>query len=406
MRPPPQKILITASTFPRWPNDTEPPFVYELAKRLGSEFEVHVLAPWTRGAKKFENIDGLRVWRFQYLPTIFGSLAYEGGILPKLKRNKLYYLQVPFFLLFQMVALHKIIKKEQIGVVNAHWIIPQGLVAVVYKNFIDRNVRVLLTVHGGDAYGMQSGLGNCLKRYVINYVDKIAVVSKALKDEVLKYVRKDKSVVVCPMGVDVDKFHPDRYDASLKASIRIEGPFLLFVGRLAEKKGVKYLISAIPEVLKAYPGAKLVIIGDGPLRKSLEQLVVDTGLAGHVVFLGGMAQEILPKYFATADIFIGPSVTARGGDREGYGLVFAEAMSSGTCVLATNIPAIADIVRDQETGFIVPEKSPESIATAILYILRDHKMAEKVKKNGRASILLKASWSVVTSRYTQLLQSR
>src|SRR6266550_2379820 len=85
-----KNVLVLASTFPRWDNDTTPPFVFELEKRLAKDFNIFVLAPHFVGARKHERMEGLTVHRFQYFwPSKMQKLCYEGGILPNIKKNKL-----------------------------------------------------------------------------------------------------------------------------------------------------------------------------------------------------------------------------------------------------------------------------------------------------------------------------
>ncbi len=108
-----KKLLVVSSTFPRcqesmilehdqeqqfltWRNDTIPPFVYELSKRLTDDFDVYVLAPHYPGAKTFEIMDNMKVYRFRYFLEKYQKLAGNTAILPTLKKNKLFYFQVPF----------------------------------------------------------------------------------------------------------------------------------------------------------------------------------------------------------------------------------------------------------------------------------------------------------------------
>src|SRR5947209_1033664 len=110
---PKKKILALASTFPRWKNDTTPPFVLELEKRLSKDFEIFVLAPHFTGAKKYEEIDNLKIYRFQYFwPAKYQKLCYEGGILPNIMKNKFLLFQGITLILFEFIAAMKIIKKE------------------------------------------------------------------------------------------------------------------------------------------------------------------------------------------------------------------------------------------------------------------------------------------------------
>jgi len=99
-------LLVLTSTFPRWEGDKEPPFVFELSKRLTTHFNVHLLTPHAPNAQLKENIANLEITRFKYFFTRFQTLAYNGGILANLKRNPWLYLLVPLFILGECIALY------------------------------------------------------------------------------------------------------------------------------------------------------------------------------------------------------------------------------------------------------------------------------------------------------------
>src|SRR6185437_1067651 len=108
-----KKILVLASTFPRWRNDTTPPFVFELEKRLVNEFDIIVLAPHAKGAQKKETMEGITVQRFQYFwPAKWQKLCYDGGILPNLKKNTFLYVEALTLLFFEFIAAAKIVRRE------------------------------------------------------------------------------------------------------------------------------------------------------------------------------------------------------------------------------------------------------------------------------------------------------
>ena len=133
-----KKVLVLATTFPRWKNDTTPAFVYELSKQLRTgNMDVVVLAPHYHGAKKLEMMDGIKVYRFPYFwPAKYQKLVYDGGILPNIKRSHLAKIQVPLLVLSELYYTFKIIKKEKINVIHSHWIIPSGLIGAFCKNFL------------------------------------------------------------------------------------------------------------------------------------------------------------------------------------------------------------------------------------------------------------------------------
>lgn len=394
------KILVLASTFPRWGNDSTPPFVYELSKQYTKEAEVVVLAPFSKGSKKYEVMDGMKVHRFNYWP--FAKKLADGAILPNLKTNKLFWLQVPFFFLFEFLAAWKMMRIYKPTVIHAHWIIPQGIVAVVLKKLLGWNGKIVCTTHGGDIFGLQ--FINNVKKWVVKNCSALTVVSEAIKDKIDSFGLATP-VSVIPMGVDTAKFNKSKADSSLREKYGIKGEFLLFVGRLSEKKGVEYLIKAMPEVLSKHPDAKLLIVGNGELETKLKKLVNDKlKISNNVIFAGGIPNSELPKYYATADIFIGPSVIAEGGDREGFPVSFMEAMACETPLIISDIEIFAPLIRNKN-GLKAKEKSTSELAACIIMLIEDNALSDKIIKCNSQLIQNVFSLDKIGERYLSVLYS-
>lgn len=397
------KILVLTSTFPRWRNDTDPPFVYELAKRLTANHQVTVLTPHYPGSSTKENMDGITIYRFRYFWGSFEKLAGSIGILPTLKNNPLYYLVVPFFLIAQLLSLISISRKVRPDVIHAHWIIPQGFMAFLAEKIT--GVPFVVTAHGADVFGLKAQLFQWLKRIVLNRAKALTVVSKALEKAVRAEITNSARVQIIPMGVSKNHFSPAQHDNTLREKYSMNGPFLLYVGRLTEKKGVCYLVEAMAEVVTVFPAAKLLIVGDGELASDLSQQVRDLKLGGNIVFVGAIANQEMPRYFATADVFVGPSIEAAGGDTEGFGLTFVEAAMSGCCVIGTDVGGVGDIIQDKETGFLVPQKKSKPLANAILYSLQNNTTTAKIAVKARQRCIENYDWQVITSQYVEVLKS-
>lgn len=396
-----KNVLVLASTFPRWENDTTPPFVFELEKRLANDFNIQVLAPHFPGAKKYEKMENLTVHRFQYFwPAGLQKLCYEGGILPNIKKNKLLIFQGLTLMLFELFAAIKIIKKEQIDLIHAHWIIPQGPIALFLKKIF--GIPYIVTTHGGDIYGLQNKLLIYIKKVILENAQSITVVSTAIKDEILKKINPKLKIAVISMGVDPKLFNPNKYDKSIKEKFDIEGPLLLFVGRLAEKKGVRYLLQAMPDIIRVIPNIKLLIIGQGTLEKELKTLSKNIDIENNTYFIGAIPNSDLPKYYATADIFIGPSIQTGDGDTEGLGLTFIEASFSGCIPIGTNIGGIPDVINNKKTGFLVKEKNPKNIAETVINLLSDSKLISNIKLYTRLQTIKKFDWENVSDKYKYL----
>ena len=395
-----KKILITTSTFPKWEMDTTPPFVYELSKRLTDDLEIFILAPYSKGSKKYEIVDKMRIYRYKYWLNFKNNLA-DGAILPNLKKNKLLWLQIPFFFLFQLLAIKKIIKKEKINTIHAHWIIPQGFVAVLYKKIINKNIKILCTSHGADIFGLQKF--NFLKKWILNNCTKLTVVSSAIKNEALK-IGSQTNIDVVPMGVDLDIFNPKNYSEEIKNKYNISNIFLLFVGRLSEKKGIKYLIEAMPKIVEKFPKTKLLIIGNGEEKNKLENLTKKLNLNNNITFVGAIHNSELPKYYATANIFIGPSIISKDGDREGLPVTYMEAMASGCVLIGTNLDGNYDILDHEKTGIMIKQHNSIEISKYVIELLNNKDYREKLIKNSITKIENNYNWKIISKKYKELLK--
>jgi glycosyltransferase involved in cell wall biosynthesis len=397
------RVLVLASTFPRWRGDTEPPFVYNLCRGLTEHADVTVLVPHAPGAALQEAWDGMDVRRFRYAwPEKWQRLAY-GGILPNLKRNKWLWLQVPFFLAGELFAALKLIRQQRPDVIHAHWLVPQGLVAALINKLT--GIPVLVTTHGSDVYAVRGRLQDFLKRWALKHVRYVTAVSFNLLSELCALgLPPDVKSEVISMGVDTSRFDPAHRDDGLLRRLGISRPTVLFVGRLYEQKGVRYLLEAMPKVLQSFPSAALVVIGQGPLRADLERRAADLGIAASVRFLGALAPEELPPYYATADVFVAPSIVGDSGDREAFGLVYAEAMASGCPVIGSAIGGTRELIISRQTGLLVGQKDADALAAAICEVLRDAELREQISSRALSWVRGRFEQSVVSQRYSQALE--
>jgi glycosyltransferase involved in cell wall biosynthesis len=395
-----KKILVLASTFPRWENDSTSPFVFELERRLTKDFEIHVLAPHCAGAKKFEIMDGLFVHRFQYWwPEKLQKLSYEGGILPKLKKHPHLITQMFTLVISEFFSTIWLIKKEKIDLIHVHWVIPFGLIALIAKMLF--GTPYIVTSHGSDIYGLRNQLFVKLKKIFFDNAKRVIVVSSHLKKEVQKSITNKPSIEIISMGVDSQKFNPNKKDPYLKKDLNINGPFLLFVGRLVAVKGVSYLIEAMPEIVAAYPSAKLVVVGYGPLEDELKDLTRKLSIQSNVIFTGPIHNSQLPAYYATADIFISPSIITSEKQTEGFGLTFVEAALSGSVPIGTNVGGIPDIIQDKKTGILVEQKNSLHISDAIIKLLGNHNLVIQIKQNARFKLTQEFDWKIIANKYKQ-----
>jgi 1,2-diacylglycerol 3-alpha-glucosyltransferase len=166
--------------------------------------------------------------------------------------------------------------------------------------------------------------------------------------------------VVPSAGIDVAAFAAGGGDAArARFDVPSQAPLLVFVGRLAKEKNVALLLTALATLPS---DARLLLVGDGPARPSLEAQARDAGLAGRVVFAGTQPPAVVAEVLSAADLFVFPSAT------ETFGLAMIEAMAAGCAVVAVRAAASADLLRDGETGRLVPP-DPATFAGAVQELL-------------------------------------
>ena len=393
------RVLVLTSTFPRWPDDTDPPFVYQLCKRLIDRYEVTVLAPHAAGAKRQEQMGGISVHRFRYAPEKMERLAYDGGIPAKLKRSPALWFLVPWFLNAQLWATLRLVRQIRPDVVHAHWLIPQGLIAVLAKMLTPghHRPRVLMTAHGADLFAYQGRLGRLLKQETLSEADHVCVVSREMVNAATELGVSADRISVAPMGTDLA-------EAFVPGNPVGRSPVLVFAGRLVEKKGLADLLEAMPSVLSKIPETRLLIVGDGPLRQQLASRADQLGIDTAVEFLGRKPPVEMPAIFRRARLAVLPFRIASDGDQEGLGLVAVEAMGCGLPVIVGDVPAIHDVVMHADTGWIVPPGTPDALADAIVHLLQDPDLASRIGEAARRHVLASFDWSVSAGRYDRILQ--
>ena len=397
------RVLVLATTYPRWENDSTPHFVFDLNRQLAQKVETWVLVPHSGGAKYLEEMDGVRIIRFPYFfPTKLQHLCYEGGILPNLKSSWLARLQLPFFLVFQFLAILKTVRKHKINFIHCNWIIPQGFFALImYKMF---NIPYLLTALGGDVFAFRDIPGfRSLKNLILKHSYLCTANSHDLIEH-LKLLSPTTKLQYIPVGVDENFFNENKFDPQLKTDLKITDLFLLAVGRFAEKKGFKYLIDAMPAILNEFPKTKLVLVGYGPKEADFKSQIKKLGLGNCIIFAGGKSRLELSRYYATADIFIGPSIVAQGGDTEGQPAAFIEAMASKTAIVASDVGGIKDMIEDGKTGLMVPQKDSGQITKAIFRLCKNNALKQHLEENGKQHIMKKFRWKAVAKQYMSIYE--
>jgi colanic acid/amylovoran biosynthesis glycosyltransferase len=380
------RLLVIASTFPAAADDGTPAFVRDLALAEAEEFDTLVLVPRVPGAALREDRGGLLVRRFRYFPRRWEDLA-DGAIVENLRRRRSRWLQVLPFVLAETWALRRAIRRHRPDVLHVHWIVPQGLAALL----VGRKVPWLITSHGGDLYALSDPASGWLKRAVLRRAGAVTAMNGDMAARLIAQGAAPETTHVLPMGADVDLIR-----AGGAAEEQVPGR-ILFVGRLVEKKGLAVLIDALRGVRA--PGWSLEVAGDGPLRAELTARA--EGLP--VTFRGALPRTEIAKAYARSVVVAVPSVAAASGDQEGLPVALLEAMAAGCAVIGSRIAGIDAAVVDGDSGLLVPPGNAAALAAALDELLCD---ADRRAKLGAAARARADGFSVAAAgaRYRSLLR--
>ena len=392
--------MLTTS-FPRFKGDSAGIFVYHLCQWLVKKgVHIEVLAPHHPGCQFSENWQTISIHRFPYFyPLQLQRLCYGSGIVKNMKKNLLAILQLPFLCASEFFYTLMFLNKIKPDIIHAHWTLPQGLVGITANRIF--KMPCVTSIHGSDVYGLRSAFLKALNAMVIRNSD-VCTANSMATDRIARKVSGNDNISVLPMGVDTELFSKTHDVASLKKQFEIEGPIILFVGRLIDWKGTAYLIKALPAVLQTFSEAKLFIVGSGPLKDELVNLAESLDLQKNVIFIDEMKQEKLVAFYSMADIFVLPSIVNENGETEGLGVVLLEAMACELPVIGSDVGGIPDIIRNGQTGLLVRQKDSQELGNQIKRLLTDADLRKTLVSNGRNLTETQFSWEVVAEHFIEI----
>ncbi|MEA2646123.1 MAG: phosphatidyl-myo-inositol alpha-mannosyltransferase [Chloroflexota bacterium] len=265
-------------------------------------------------------------------------------------------------------SISRILERERFDVIHCH----EPLLPLPVTTLRSSKVCNVGTFH---AYAESSSAYYYGKPFVRRYFRKLhgrIAVSTPARDFVSQYFPATYSVV--PNGVDVPYFAsgatplPEFQDGKLN---------LLFVGRLEKRKGLGTLLRAYLTLKETLPALRLVVVGDGRMREGYERYI-EAHRIPDIVMAGYVSREDLPRYHASADIFVAPNT-----GKESFGIVLLEAMAAGLPVVATDIPGFAHVVSPGREGILVRQSDPVNMSSAIHLLASDPSLRARLGAAGR-----------------------
>jgi len=392
----PTNILILTSTYPRWDHDSTPGFVADFAAHIAPNVDnVYVLAPHFASAAHRETTGNVHVARYRYFfPASAENIAYSGGAVSKIKKTPVYAVKLLCFMAALFFSTLYTSLTKNISVINAHWLVPQGFAGLLVK-FITGH-KLVITIHGGDVLTLNGKYMRIIKSFILRHADTVCVNSSVTKDACVSLYDRDYEVI--PMGINFERYQAVQPSAELAACYNLNDFTILFVGRLAKEKGVIYLLQAAKLLKDAGASFKTLIVGSGPLEDELKAYIRDNNLTDVVTMVGWVDSSELPQYYATATVYVGPSL------HEAQGLVFLEALATGLPVVTTDQGGMKDFIRNGENGFMVPAQSPQALFDILARLYNDRSLLYTLHQQAASSVAGTYSWDAVTKAYVPLLK--
>ncbi len=392
------RIAVLTSSYPRYAGDGTAPFIRSLAEsyiKLGHTVEV--VAPYDPAVDSNSNQENPHITWYKYIwPAQFNVMGHGRSLKGDARLGWLSYVLLPFYLLMGIFTLYRVCRKGKIEVIHANWVLPNGPIALVVSRLL--KIPFVLSLHGSDIYvSRKKKIFAFIARKVFQAAGKVTACSQDLKDAAIQLGSSEDKTHLLAWGADPEIFSPERYSIPFRKELGVLPEHILVaaVGRLVHKKGFDVLISAWKSVSEKHPNARLIVGGDGPLRKILEDQAKSLGIMETITFIGRVSWQNMPVFLASADIFVLPSVRDRYGNMDGLPTVLLEAMSSGVACVASELGGVPLVLRNRHNGILVQGGSKDELSGAINHLIVESNLRKEMGKAARLSVVDEFNWRAV-----------
>ncbi len=239
-----------------------------------------------------------------------------------------------------------------------------------------------------------------LNWFCLKYISKTVIaVSEQTRQYIITQGKIDPSkVITIHNGIEVDKFNSISKEKSNsireKHLISPKDKLILSVAVLRKQKGIQYMISALPEILKSVPNLKYLVVGDGSYYSQLSKIVEEKKVQKSIIFAGH--QPNVPEYMAASDIFVLPT------EIDAFPTVLMETLAAKCPSVASNVGGVPEIIEHETTGLLVPPQNPEALSTSCLRLLQNPELANAIAENGYKAVTEKFDISVQINNLEKL----
>ncbi len=403
------KICVLTHTYPRFPGDTNAPFVRNLSLQIAQRgHHVSVITSFDP-AFDIRSLDRhIRLFLYRYIwPDRFHILGYSRTIEGNIRFRKRMLLLSPFLFFFGFIKTLSVARSIKADILHAHWILPNGFIGALVSRIL--GIPLVITLHGSDVFTAEK---NPLFSLMARIAGRCALWMTTPSPDHFKRLRRigvrtDRLEMV-PNGTDPVEFQPDpKTRAEIRKSLGIQDDSILVfaLGRMVYVKGFDVLLRAYARVIQQNNTIHLVIAGEGAQKEEWMTLAQNLGLKDRVVWPGALDRSQVAQFLSASDIFVVPSVQHPSGAVDGLPVVIPEAMSSALPIIGSDVGGIPVVVQDGISGIIVPQRDETSLAEAILKLAHDSALRQSLGEKGRCFVLEKLTWKNLAEHFEDIFCS-
>jgi len=354
----------------------------ELVQRLSSRgIEFHILTAHWGALPISENHGKIHIYR-----------VISGRKHP----DRCTILEMFFYLISGTIFAFRNLKKIRPHIVHVHFAVPSGPIAYLIKKF--HGAPYIITLHGGDVPGFLPKETDWIYRIIYPFTipiwreaERVIAVSESLRD-LAQQAYPDVPVYVIPNGVEIQQNLARRitYDGKVR---------IVFVGRFSRQKNPLMFLKSIKNLIdfdnELINKIEVLMIGDGDMRKSIEEYIIKNKLAGVIRLLGWIDQEEVNKILINSDIYVNTSII------EGFSLTVLQAMAAGIAVIATAVPGNRELIDHQVNGWLVSPESVYELSLALYNLINNHSFRDILGKNALIKIK-NYQWESICEEYFRI----
>ncbi len=400
------RVLMIATSYPKYDGDATAPFIAEIAAGVVAHgCTVRLILPAHREFRHSPVVRGVELIVYRYAPhPALAVWGYAESLHADVKVRRATLLALPFGLVASLYTLIRQILIDRPDVIHAHWLLPNGLPALIASRLF--GIPLVVSMHGSDvSMAERNGILRWIAQLIFAHTGAATACSGDLHRRALALGADAETTVVLPYGVTISSFAPEYADrdwVSQRFGVPAQSPLLVAVGRFVHKKGFAVLIHALTRIRENFPTVRLVLAGYGDLMQAYQRAVEERGLSDVVTMPGQLSRDDVARLIASADIYCVPSVHDESGNVDGLPNTLLEGMSAGTAIVASALAGIPDVLSDGHDALLVPAGDDVALADACIRLLGDPPMRDALGIAARQRVLRGLTWPAMTETLVRM----